>query len=607
MASCYLLEMLEGRNDPVGGKPYGSAFVSHLQTILNEQDKPESESRVVNMSLGWSALIMRESLFAANSGRTSHLTSTDDLLLCGDVPRSIEDSLLDSVEDVDVRDSVRLFFSPMRPYTYHCARLARECGEKISGTAARRQPCNEQFVTKYLTQLDHLLHLFALLEARIAFVLSPAATSAHSLPAPFETERQFIMRACLHTLGLAWSSLSLPVYLELKRRLADLRAPPPANSEPPPHLVADRLRTLERLELLSRQASRMALKAARLVAQCVHEAPSLAFLTQLQSENLDKWVEVLRSARTVEEGGEGITRAEKERGLSWILAGLKTMGWSWTDGAPVIKTIEEALYDMPAPRRDSTQHPTSFGDGHSAARGSPNGSAGYHEPAFLARSSSAFASATTTPVPSFAATASAAAAPASLPPALVENRPLHSADDFASLFSALTGAVAAPETFMVSAQPQKPAAAPSPAAPSAPPPPAPRPPPTTAAPPVNALPDLATLVSLYQTGAPDPVLSSLGGTDVSISASQYFGGTLDFPSLVGATPSSYSTSLAPLPPPPPQQQPQQRPPTAPSDYVNGSQAAGGEFDLAKFLTDPPFGFGSGEEGRHDSFGSPAAP
>lgn len=127
------------------------------------------------------------------------------------------------------------------------------------------------------------------------------------------------MRACLHTLGLAWSSLSLPVYLELKRRLADLRAPPPANSEPPPHLVADRLRTLERLELLSRQASRMALKAARLVAQCVHEAPSLAFLTQLQSENLDKWVEVLRSARTVEEGGEGITRAEKERGLSWCV------------------------------------------------------------------------------------------------------------------------------------------------------------------------------------------------------------------------------------------------------------------------------------------------
>lgn len=283
------------------------------------------------------------------------------------------------------------------------------------------------------------------------------------------------------------------------------------------------------------------------------------------------------------------------------------MGWSWTDGAPVIKTIEEALYDMPPPRRESTQHPTSFGDAHSVARGFPNGSAGYNEPAFLARSSSAFASATTTPVPSFAATASAAAAPASLPPALVENRPLHSADDFASLFSALTGAVAAPETLMVSAQPQKPAAAPSPAAPSAPPPPAPRPPPTTAAPPVNALPDLATLVSLYQTGAPDPVLSSLGGTDVSISASQYFGGTLDFPSLVGATPSSYSTSLAPPPPPPQQPQPQQRPPTAPSDYVNGSQAAGGEFDLAKFLTDPPFGFGSGEEGRHDSFGSPAAP
>lgn len=81
---------------------------------------------------------MREALFAANAGRTSHFTATDDLLLCGEVPRSIEDSLLDSVDDVDVRDSVRLFFAPMRPYTYHCARLARECGEKISGSAS---PC----------------------------------------------------------------------------------------------------------------------------------------------------------------------------------------------------------------------------------------------------------------------------------------------------------------------------------------------------------------------------------------------------------------------------------------------------------------------------------
>lgn len=79
---------------------------------------------------------MRETLLAANTGRTSHFTPTDDLLLCGEVPCSIEDALLKSVDDVDVRDSVTLFFSPMRPFTYHVARLARECGEKISGSAS---------------------------------------------------------------------------------------------------------------------------------------------------------------------------------------------------------------------------------------------------------------------------------------------------------------------------------------------------------------------------------------------------------------------------------------------------------------------------------------
>ena len=50
-------------------------------------------------------------------------------------------------------------------------------------------------MAKYLTHLDHLLHLFAVLESRIAMVLSPAATSAHALPAPFEQERQFISKS----------------------------------------------------------------------------------------------------------------------------------------------------------------------------------------------------------------------------------------------------------------------------------------------------------------------------------------------------------------------------------------------------------------------------
>ncbi|GAA5819949.1 hypothetical protein JCM10212_001557 [Sporobolomyces blumeae] len=340
MATCYLLEMLEGRTDPKAGKPYGSAFVSHLRTLLDSADEPGA-AKVMNMSLGWSALIMREALYATNAGRCSHFTATDDRLLCGDPPVAIETALLETVDDVDLRDTVTLFFRPFRPYTYHCASLARSLSDNVTGTFARRQPLDELFVAKYLTHLDHLLHLFAVLEARIALVLSPAATSAHALPAPFEQERQFIMRACLYTLSLAWAGLSLPLYLDLKRRVAVLENPP---SDPPPaHTVASQQRTLDRLHLLVDQVHAVTLKAARMVAQCVHEAPSLAFLTHLQSENLEKWSRVLIEAPLARDGRHGLAPEERRSDLTWILEGLKTSGWSWADLDPLIAEIEHAL------------------------------------------------------------------------------------------------------------------------------------------------------------------------------------------------------------------------------------------------------------------------
>ncbi|BGP51946.1 hypothetical protein JCM10450v2_007906 [Rhodotorula kratochvilovae] len=552
MASCYLLEMLEGRKDPAAGKPYGSAFVSHLQTILNGQDVPGATLKVMNMSLGWSALIMREALYAANTGRTSHFTATDDLLLCGEVPISVEETLLESVDDVDVRDSVTLFFRPMRPFTYHVARLARECGEKISGTAARRQPFNETFAAKYLTQLDHLLHLFAILESRIAYVLSPAATAAHSLPAPFETERTFIMRACLHTLGLAWAALSLPVHTELARRLAALReedALPPTGAGAAQ--AAERRRTRERLELLQRQVGATALKAARMVAQCVHEAPSLAFLTQLQSENLEKWVKVLRDARVEEDGGEGITHEEKESSLRWLLDGLKTMGWSWTDVAPLIATIEDALGEMPLDAYSGSE--ASYGPEVKLPSPPPH-------PLGTSAPPAAFSS------PPFA-TAGEAYAQAPQPP-----QPTFSAPQVPPPISTAMDPFLAPGP-----APHPPMPQPSAATSAAPPfstlfAGAPTPPSSSQA--QQGLPDLSTLLSLYSSGALDPLLSSAAGAgmDVGALASQYFAGTLDVGSLLGAA-GAAGVALPAFGAP---AQPQQGAPDP------------GEFDLESLLAEPVF-------------------
>ena len=86
--------------------------------------------------------------------------------------------------------------------------------------------------------------------------------------------------------------------------------------QPALHSVPSHQRTLSRLRLLLDQVRSTTLKAARMVAQTVREAPSLAFLTHLQSENLDKWAELLIETRVVEDGGQGITREERRSDLA---------------------------------------------------------------------------------------------------------------------------------------------------------------------------------------------------------------------------------------------------------------------------------------------------
>lgn len=113
-----------------------------------------------------------------------------------------------------------------------------------------------------------------------------------------------------YTIQLGWAALSLPLYVDLNRRLAELTSGPTATSD-------ELRRARERLEVLKQQVHRSALRGARLAASAVSNAPSLAFLQFLRQERLDTWIEILYEARTAEEGGEGITQAEKLTELQW--------------------------------------------------------------------------------------------------------------------------------------------------------------------------------------------------------------------------------------------------------------------------------------------------
>ncbi|SGY86058.1 BQ5605_C009g05797 [Microbotryum silenes-dioicae] len=346
MASCHLLDILESRTNTKKGVPYVSAFVTHLRTLLDERDTTGGMGKIIHQPLGWAALIMREALAALRTGGRSHFM--DDEILVGPVPPSIEEALLQTVDDIDVRDSVSLFFRPMRPYMYHVTRLARECTDRVTCKCnelilpnlspdvawVRNRPLDEAFVSKYLAQLDSLERLLLLLSERIAFSLSPAATSAHALPAPFETERRYIMTSCIHTLRLAWASLILPLCTNLKRRLSMMEVGT---------ISPEQRRTRDRLLLLRRHAQQGLVKGARMIAACLDSPPSLGYLTHVQQERIDNWADVLLDSTRDD---DVISQEEQFSDLQTILAGLKMIGWSWPDNAQLIGSLEERLNSM---------------------------------------------------------------------------------------------------------------------------------------------------------------------------------------------------------------------------------------------------------------------
>ncbi|SCV74537.1 BQ2448_7566 [Microbotryum intermedium] len=344
MASCHLLNILESRVDTKKGVPYVSAFVTHLRTLLDERDSTGGMGRVIHQPLGWAALMMRRSmrlhlvaqLRLPGPSEINSLSSNgmDDEILVGPVPPSIDEALLQSVDDIDVRDSVSLFFRPMRPYMYHVARLARECTDRVTGTWVRNRPLDEAFVSKYLAQLDSLERLLQSLSERIAFTLSPVATSAHALPAPFETERRLIMTSCIHTLRLAWAGLILPLCTDLKRRLSKMEVTT---------MSPEQRRTRDRLLLLRRHAQQALVRGARMVAACLDSPPSLGYVTHLQQERIDSWADVLLDSTL---DGDELSRKERLSDLQTILAGLKMIGWSWPDNARLIESLEKRLQSM---------------------------------------------------------------------------------------------------------------------------------------------------------------------------------------------------------------------------------------------------------------------
>lgn len=211
------------------------------------------------------------------------------------------------------------------------------------------------------------------------------------------------------------------------------------------------------------------------------------------------------------------------------------MGWSWTDGAPLIASLEDYLGEMPL---DQGAHIP--GSSSSYGQQSPQ-----EQPAVSLPSPPpmpAFSSPPFEQTPSFAPSAYQAHGPAtsvgadvsafmtSVAPPDTSTCPHPSAaasmSNLSTLSSLFAGATApSPPAASLSAMSVS-TAAPPPGLSHGPPAASPSAPAT--------LPDLSTLISMYSSGALDQVVGSLGaaGMDVGTLASQYFAGTLDVGGLL---------------------------------------------------------------------------
>ncbi|BGP16814.1 hypothetical protein JCM10213v2_004819 [Rhodosporidiobolus nylandii] len=140
-----------------------------------------------------------------------------------------------------------------------------------------------------------------------------------------------LAQTALYSTHILYPSLVLPIYLALVAR---------SPGEVPPRLVDD--------------FADRGLHAIRLVAMFFAEPPSLPFLTGSPVGPLREWVAVLLDARTVEEGGKGITREEKIRDLRGLASGLKQRGYSWPGNDDLVSLLEQHIAQLEAASAAST-------------------------------------------------------------------------------------------------------------------------------------------------------------------------------------------------------------------------------------------------------------
>ncbi|KAJ7138645.1 hypothetical protein C8R46DRAFT_1201161 [Mycena filopes] len=210
-ASCFLLDLTEQNDLGSAGRPWATAYISHVRSLA-----PSWRGEPSSTTNGWAGFLMVEALISIRNTAPLLVSPQDQMLLCGAEQPSM-DSLLASIQS-DL-SPVGVPWASMTPYTFHVTTLARQLYDTVIGDYARANPVAEPDVERLLRAFTTMHAVLTLTLARIDAVLADSHEP--------DGAGEMLARAYGYGNVFGFSGLVLPFYSALRER----RSAPSTNTK----------------------------------------------------------------------------------------------------------------------------------------------------------------------------------------------------------------------------------------------------------------------------------------------------------------------------------------------------------------------------------------
>ncbi|KAM0755856.1 hypothetical protein T439DRAFT_320555 [Meredithblackwellia eburnea MCA 4105] len=317
-ACCVLMQLLDtfvpGLKKPKA-RVWSHASLVHARCLVDEIEY--NPGTVVR----WSAFLMSEALSAVLHTTPIPFSRQDELDFCGECEPMPIRSLGEPLPERFKTGKVSVIGASIMPFSERATAVARHISDRIQSAAARRLPTNSM---EFAIALQNLQEMGLMLDVITTHAtLSLLALDYH---APFASR-------IAYTFTVAWASLHIPLYREIRRREEELQIDLAADPN------VQKQQELHQVEALSRAVRQATLSAVIRASSALNNPPSLAFTTHLEMVKLHEWTQVLLSeGESAKEMGVDRTPA-----LLNMVRALKRAGWSQVDVSPTIAAVELQL------------------------------------------------------------------------------------------------------------------------------------------------------------------------------------------------------------------------------------------------------------------------